>query len=423
MGQKIHVVTNPRTVGSVFNNTKSLSFDSFLHDVMLEFGTSEAGCQTVMRKHDNNKSILQLAHDLQVRQTQGDELRRLGACMIHIFQRQLSFDSISSFSTVNFAEVEKATRIVSLKDWTVSCFVEAGQQAYFGEALAKIDPDIPATMMAMDESSWQIFYKYPKFCRPKLERMCDRIRSAMRQYIALPEAERKPDAWFTNHLIQRYRDSALSDEDIASQLLALYWGINTNVSKVGFWMIAHLLERPELIDIIRKETAPAFEDTQDTISDATQAYSNAPVLNAVWLETLRLSAASTTMRGITQDFVLGDTQLRAGYRVLVSARQQHLRTQEFGPDARTFDHERFLQQPGLERSPAFRPFGGGPTVCPGRLLSKHMTLNFVALLFRRFDVALDGPQVMPTYEESKPAIGVMGGQGDLRIRLTPRAIS
>nr|POE61006.1 cholesterol 7-alpha-monooxygenase [Quercus suber] len=396
--KKVYVVTEPYFVGQIFSNTSSLSFESFLHDIMFEFGTTEAGIRSVLGKprcDQNNsakcKSVSQIAHDMQVRQTQGSELHRLGSHTIKTFQHLLSMDHAWSEDTGLVSDPDSGDRVVWLKRWTAHCFITAGQRAYFGDSLEAIDPTLPSALMEMDDLSWQIFYRYPKAFRPKLQKLCDQILTALRQYLVIPMPERPTPAWFTSELEQQYRVAGLSEEDIATQLLFLYWGYG-------------------------ERRRSAFHAGKAT--DTELIYRN-QTLNAVWLEALRLSAASTALRGITQDFTLGDKVLRMGNQVLVSARQLHLRAQDFGQNIDDFDHKRFLDNPALERSAAFRPFGGGPTMCPGRLLAKYMTLNFVALVYHRFEVALDGPQQSPRYEEGKPSIGIMGGDGDLRIRLTP----
>ena len=106
---------------------------------------------------------------------------------------------------------------------------------------------------------------------------------------------------------------------------------------------------------------------------------------------------------------------------MISARQLHFDQEVFGDDAGQFDQLRFLKNPNLQRSPSFRPFGGGATLCPGRDLAKSMVLTFVVLLLQNYDVGLAVPQLFPRYDDNKPSIGITAGTDDLLVKLTPRS--
>jgi hypothetical protein len=51
----------------------------------------------------------------------------------------------------------------------------------------------------------------------------------------------------------------------------------------------------------------------------------------------------------------------------------------FGANACEIDLSRFATDKSLERNGYFRPFGGGVTLCSGRILGKREVLTFVAL--------------------------------------------
>ncbi|KAL9125024.1 MAG: hypothetical protein Q9217_005717 [Psora testacea] len=397
---------------------------------MSAFGTSARGVEEILKPRATHlteapvgkaKSISQIAHDLQVRQTQGKDLRILGEYVSEIFEQDLVLERLSRGNeNAPTSHETDCCRIMSLKKWTAEVFINAGQKAYFGEALSYVNPTLPQTLMEFDELSWQVFYQYPTRLRGRLNKVSGEILHSLRKYLELPSEQRRGKAWFTAALEEEYRKADLSREDIACQMLFLYWGINTNISKVGFWMIAHILFTPGLADSIREEIEPAFRS--DGSFDSNYTYSSCPRLNGLWLETLRVSATSTTVRTVTSDTTIGGKLLQKGKKLLVSARQLHFSRLDFGDDVGEFDPKRFITNPTLHRDLAFRPFGGGVTQCPGRLLAKHMVLSFISLLFHRFDVSLTVPQSLPKYQESKPAIGITAGDGDLDARLKKRAI-
>ncbi len=194
--------------------------------------------------------------------------------------------------------------------------------------------------------------------------------------------------------------------------------ITTNTSKVGFWIFSHLIFTPDLADIIRNETEPAFHS--DGVIDTKYLVDKCPKLNSIWLETLRFAASSTAVRYIVEDTQVGHTILPKGNALMYSARQLHLNNDTFGENHDEFDAMRFYNQPGLRRNPSYRPFGGGDTLCPGRHLAKHVVFTFVALSLRRYNFSLAYPQPFPKYEESKPAIGIIGGSDDVFFHVQER---
>ena len=179
-------------------------------------------------------------------------------------------------------------------------------------------------------------------------------------------------------------------------------------------MIAHIVCIPNLVEIIRHETEAAIVDG---VLDHDSLCNSCPRLNGIWLEVLRLSAASSTMRFITEDTTIGGKVLRRGNKVMISARQLHFDHAVFGNDVSQFDSTRFLCKSSLQRSSSFRPFGGGATLCPGRFLAKEMIMMFIAIFLHRFDVELAMPQRFPKLEETKPTIGIVTGNDDLLLRL------
>lgn len=78
----------------------------------------------------------------------------------------------------------------------------------------------------------------------------------------------------------------------------------------------------------------------------------------------------------------------------------------------------------LTRSPSWRPFGGGKTLCTGRHAAKHATLIFIATLLRRFDVEKVGAVGLPEVDLGRPVLGISAvkeGQ-DYKVKIRPRKL-
>ena len=149
-------------------------------------------------------------------------------------------------------------------------------------------------------------------------------------------------------------------------------------------MMAEILYRPTLLDTLRHEVDPVVGEGFPNLEYRLEQ--QCPHLRAVFLEILRLTASSSTLRGVVSTTELGDKILRGGTTILIPYRQLHLDAEVFGEDLESFDPDCFLNIPGLSKSHSFRPFGGGKTYCSGRFLAEREVLTFVALAISRFDI-------------------------------------
>jgi cytochrome P450 len=113
-------------------------------------------------------------------------------------------------------------------------------------------------------------------------------------------------------------------------------------------------------------------------------------------------------------------------RLVIPYRQMMLDESTYGQEVTKFRHERFLQNPSLQKHPNYRPFGGGSSLCPGRALAQKEILTFVALALGKFQVGLSdradkraGSKCIPEMNTKTPCIGIMAptGDGDVRVRI------
>ena len=151
-------------------------------------------------------------------------------------------------------------------------------------------------------------------------------------------------------------------------------------------MMAYILYDQTLLSTLRDETSPAVSENSPGLEYRLEQ--GCPRLRAVYHEVLRLTASSSTVRGIQSVTEVGDKVLGAGANILIPYRRLHLNQDIFGSNADQFDPERFLRNSNLSKSPSFRPFGGGRTYCPGRYLAEREILTFVALALHRFDIRI-----------------------------------
>lgn len=187
--------------------------------------------------------------------------------------------------------------------------------------------------------------------------------------------------------------------------------VNSTTYKLWFWILTYLLYDSTLLALIRDETSHAFTTTGEL--SMTFLLDSCVRLNRLFDEVLRMTNSSSSVRSVVSDTVIGDFVLRPGAKVLIPYLQLHFDEATFGANAQEFDSERFFKQKNLHKSPGYRPFGGGSTYFPGRLIARQEVVAFVAYVMKRFELEVSNaerdctPNTFPRLEENKPCLGVM----------------
>ena len=183
-------------------------------------------------------------------------------------------------------------------------------------------------------------------------------------------------------------------EYLGRYFFAIFCAFIINTVPVTFWTIGHVVENEELLARIRGELAEVVmpmaageEDGGSRIGiDAAAIRERCPLLMSASHEVLRYVGASTGNLIVHEDVYIDDQYLlKQGALVQISATAIHSDPHIYGPDAAAFDPERLLK-PSKVHPSAYRTFGGGSTLCPGRHLASDEILAFIAMFLHTFDV-------------------------------------
>ncbi|KAI0891994.1 cytochrome P450 [Annulohypoxylon nitens] len=196
-----------------------------------------------------------------------------------------------------------------------------------------------------------------------------------------------------------------------------------NTVPSAFWVIYHIFSDPVVLYDIRAELSKGVREVDGVCTiDMVHVKQSCPILLSVFQEMLRVNGTAVSARVAQEDLMLDNKYLiKKGGTVLIPSHTQHTDPSIWGKNAEEFYHKRFIREPGVRRpNPiAFRGFGGGTTLCPGRHFATTEALLFSALMVLRFDVnPLSGRWVHPTTENSPlfPAIPVPDVDIDIQIR-------
>lgn len=189
-------------------------------------------------------------------------------------------------------------------------------------------------------------------------------------------------------------DHGLQGRDIAATEIGQMVATLTNSMASAYWMVYHVFSNPKILNDCRAEVQRLVCVNGDGVSnvDLANVKSSCPILLSTWQETLRYEHIGISARVVMKDNMLdGKYLLKKGATVMTAAPIQHTEESLWGSTVNTFDHRRFVKDSTATRvnPAAFRAFGGGTVLCPGRHFVSTEVMALTALLLLRFDLKPD----------------------------------
>jgi hypothetical protein len=219
----------------------------------------------------------------------------------------------------------------------------------------------------------------------------------------------------------------VSVEDRAGFEVVHSIGLLVNTPPTLFWMLFHVFSNPTLLRQLRAETssflmAESACEAPQRATDIERITNDCPLLHSTFKEVLRLHASSLSTRIVLEDTSIGnDILLKKGGIVHMPSICLHSDEKYFGPNADAFNPARFLNNPFTKSQAAFRPFGGGSTLCPGRHLATIQILSITTLILHSYDlVPENGKWICPKSLHSTMTSTVLPPVGTMRVRFEPR---
>jgi cytochrome P450 len=221
------------------------------------------------------------------------------------------------------------------------------------------------------------------------------------------------------------------DMTARSALSFLFAGV-VNTTTTTFWVVLRIFADTRLLAQVRQEIHQAFQlSSQRTGPDSLSigvVKETCPTLSAVFRESLRVGSENFSVRVVKEDTMLADRYfLKKGAVVQISGGAIHASSAIWGQDADKFDPDRFLKErskgDGFHPA-AFRGFGGGKTLCPGRDFATNEILMFAAMIIHGVDlVAPEGASIfVPEKNDRVMPVHILepGGKGSPKVIIRPR---
>ena len=208
-------------------------------------------------------------------------------------------------------------------------------------------------------------------------------------------------------------------------------GILANTIPAIFYTLVHVLADPDLLRDIREEietTSLQYNAGESTrYLKVLTMREKCILLHSTFQEMPRVHALGSSVRYVREDILLQDQYLlKKGMIVQMPMAVMHSDPLAWGVDVEDFQPRRFLKQPNSVKefktsATAYRPFGGGASLCPGRHFVTLEAMALTASFVLRFDVApVDGDWKIPAQKQESMATNVFPPEEDIRVEIRER---
>jgi hypothetical protein len=177
----------------------------------------------------SRKSIARIAVDFHHRQLhpgKDSKLNDLTSALEQQIERRVTWEQIQAEPHYRVREAGKSVEI-SLLRFCGKILIEAATVSYFGEAFLEIEPRLLDLFYEFDEGMWKLLYNYPPFLCSDLHITKDRLVAMIAQHFSHSKAQRSDEAWFTQALEEEQRRIGLTEHEMASTVLIIYFAYVT----------------------------------------------------------------------------------------------------------------------------------------------------------------------------------------------------
>ncbi|KAH7085705.1 cytochrome P450 [Paraphoma chrysanthemicola] len=319
-----------------------------------------------------------------------------------------------------------------LSKWSREVMVTATTEAVWGPQNPYRDP-VVAEAWRTFEAGFLTFSMFPmaSVLFPKLRRARETVAAAMTNYM------RNGGHLSASGLVRmryehHHEQFGLSLEDLARGELGNTFAVLGNTAPCAFWLIYHIFSSPAALAAVRHEVSDLVQEKHDRNGDVVKTVdfslirTSCPILQSTFQETMRVRAVNPGPRVLLEDVHLdGHYLLKKGSMLMIPATVQHSDVEAWGANVSEFDYLRFCRKPdsGHKRPNrvAFRAFGGGHILCPGRQFASTEIMVFAALLVLLFDIVpVRGEWVEPICKNSPAQAGFPIPDEDVEVELHMR---
>ncbi|KAL2016806.1 hypothetical protein VTK56DRAFT_2975 [Thermocarpiscus australiensis] len=325
---------------------------------------------------------------------------------------------------------------VPLFQWVRRFMTIAGTDAIYGEEKNPFrDPEVMDSFWAVDKDFALLgLMVLPDLVAPKGSRGRKRFFRAFREYYASGGMETA--SYVIKARYEANKKYGVSDEDIAQFDLGVCTALLVNTVPAVGWTLCHVFsDRPLLNQLRHAIDAVVFphgkpETAATTTVNIMKIAEDIPLLESVVREVLRVQSNNASARFVLKDVVIDDGAgatylLKKGAFLGMPSAPVHSSEAVWGPTAHLFDPARFLparQKDWKIPASAWRTFGGGNALCPGRHLALREIMSILVIMVLRYDIEPCEEKGVWKIPEKRHHIStsILTPVEDIRVRIRPR---
>ncbi|XP_034298484.1 7-alpha-hydroxycholest-4-en-3-one 12-alpha-hydroxylase-like [Pantherophis guttatus] len=397
-GQYIHVLMDPHTYGFIFKKSKSkLDFGVFASNVVSKAfnfqptTTHHKIGEDGSRKYLRGKSLLALNQSL---------MQNLKEILLESAEEKWRQEGLWHFSYKTIFQAAFLSLFGTVPELTSNSKENTKERSCkpyekLFEDFQQFDEYFPQMILNSIDS--------------KTKKEIQRLKNYFWDLLSVEKIDKREDIsiWLADQ-DQQLADAGMNEKMRTQVQLLFLWASQANTGPVTFWLLAYLLKHPEAMKAIRAEIDQVLKETgqeQNPTNLSLQAIKT-PLLDSAVEEALRLKAGSFVFRSVMEDLNLQmddgkEYDLRKGDHLLLFPFLGLHMDPEIYPEPETFKYDRFLSPEG-KRKEFFKngkklrtcilPFGGGPSMCPGRFFAVSEIKIFTILMLTFFDIELVNPE-------------------------------
>ncbi|TKA81243.1 hypothetical protein B0A55_02371 [Friedmanniomyces simplex] len=417
---------------------KTLSFNTLVAQAMRVMLSLDKASMQVIEDNMNNErgdrsGLLLETHDMM-----------FGAFVQQIDEMNANFLKCWTSHINALALPAGKAETISLWYWLRHHFSIASAASLFGpESPLTLDPSLEHDFWVMEDNIGPLFsVPYPSIFLRKAYQARQRVFDALIEY-GEQERYKLPG---TSRLIQARAELIMGRYGFSKRMFGQAEG-----SMLFAAIINTVPVQAEIDRCTGVVEGKGKERRRRCVLNVPELRTQCPLFNSAMRETLRITATMNINRFVQEDTLLTNHStdetflLKKGSGLAIDANVMHFQQSIWGEDAGVFNARRFMptiekskgdteggkavdmaatfrDEKGKLHSGAFRSFGGGNNVCPGRQFAQTEMQSVVALFVAGFEIETpDGGQYKPPpFESRKMIAGVHKPGRDVEVTVRRR---
>ncbi len=200
-----------------------------------------------------------------------------------------------------------------------------------------------------------------------------------------------------------------------------------NTGPTAFWTIYHTFASTKILASVRDHihTILSIEEQHGQIFRTIDLsrLKEVPILTSVLQESLRHRATGAGPRMVLEDTILDNRYLlkRDSY-LIIPNHEMHFDLGAWGESVMDFDAQRFIRSGSNKIPPgAFRGFGGGVNLCPGKAFATTEVVALLAMLAMRYEMKpTSGQWTDPQQDMTNMSLAISPPQSKIIVEMLPR---